>query len=62
MICPMCGQDAEPDEQPLADGVTVFCCERCATGVLRTFAFHGADAEDRQGRDGAERGAERAAG
>ncbi len=36
----MCGQDVEPDEQPLADGVTVFCCERCSTGVLRTFAYH----------------------
>lgn len=40
MHCPMCGREAEADEQPLSDGVTVFCCDRCATGVLRTFAFH----------------------
>lgn len=40
MICPLCGRDAEPDERRLDDGVTVFCCERCATGVLRTFAYH----------------------
>jgi endogenous inhibitor of DNA gyrase (YacG/DUF329 family) len=43
--CPMCGRETEADEQPLADGVTIFCCERCATGVLRTFAYH----EDRPG-------------
>lgn len=43
MQCPMCGRETETDEQPLADGVTVFCCERCATGVLRTFAFHEQD-------------------
>lgn len=40
MLCPLCGREVETDEQPLADGVTVFCCDRCATGVLRTFAFH----------------------
>lgn len=36
----MCGREAEPHEQPLDDGVTIFCCEACATGVLRTFAYH----------------------
>lgn len=36
----MCGREAETEQQPLTDGVTVFCCDRCATGVLRTFAFH----------------------
>lgn len=41
MTCPMCGRETETDLQPLGDGVTIFCCERCATGVLRTFAYHG---------------------
>lgn len=48
--CPMCGRETEADERPLADGVTIFCCDRCATGVLRTFAYHedhAGDADER---------------
>lgn len=42
----MCGRDAEPDRHELEDSVYVFCCERCVTRVLRTFAAHDPDREN----------------
>lgn len=43
MACPTCGQDGSTDELPVGDQVFVFACERCTTGVLRTFAAHDPD-------------------
>lgn len=39
MNCPVCGAP-DPDEQPVGDSVTVFCCPACVQGVLRAFARH----------------------
>ena len=40
MLCPMCQANDDAERVDMDDGVYVFCCPRCITGVLRTFAAH----------------------
>lgn len=47
MLCPMCQASYDAEQLSPEEGVHVFCCPRCSTGVLRVFARHAPDDDGR---------------